>query len=79
MKTISNIKEQYAREMGYSDWNEVLDSADLPVELEMHYDRLLVMVAREALKNASENFLGQSDFAKDTRNAILDENNIPEL
>jgi hypothetical protein len=76
MKTISNIKQEYARNMGYVDWNEVLDSTDLPVELEMHYDRLLVMVAREALKNASENVeIGW----KINKQSILDENNIPEL
>ena len=83
MKTLELLKEEYAILFcQYPSWEELLN--DIPHhEIEKHTDEVAKLfakeVAKEALKNASENFLGASDFARDTRESILNESNIPSL
>lgn len=59
MKTLEEIKDDYAREHGYDDWNEVIYSSSDPDTLDKACDevakRYAIEVAKQALKNASEN------------------------
>lgn len=75
MKTLEQIKNDYAVIKGYRDWGDFINY--LPCyKLEKHMDNICVISQKECLKLASENFIGSSDFAVDTRNAITNENNI---
>lgn len=59
MKTLEDIKQERASEMDYSDWEEFIYSADDPDIVDVEFDevanRFAREVAREALRNASEN------------------------
>lgn len=89
MKTpnIEEIKDDYEREHGYDDWNEVIYSSSDPDTLDKACDevakRYAKEVAKQALKNASENALIKYNEHFGTRTidkeSILDENNIPEI
>lgn len=88
MKTLDEIKTEWAKDHSYENYFEFLD-----LTRKCDTDHVFIMdgavsqiakrfakeVAKEALKNASENFLGASDFARDTRQSILNESNIPKL
>src|SRR5690606_34723483 len=55
MKDWKTIKDNYAREQGYDDWNEILYSTDDPNELDIHIDAVSLLRAKESLDNAGEN------------------------
>ena len=89
MKTLEDIKEEYARENGFDDWVEILFGTNKPVELEDYFDKITKLyakeVAREALKNASENacliesIRNSAVYDTIDKQSILDESNIPEI
>lgn len=83
MKTITQIKDDLAKEQGYSSYQEYIKAINgnfyCAERLEKFYDEVINRTAKEALKNASENFLGASDFARDTKESILNESNIPSI
>lgn len=59
MKTLEEIKQEYARENNFYEWSDILYSIDDPAEIDEHFDkvanRFAKEVAREALKNAADN------------------------
>ena len=60
MKTLSEIKEEYAKELGWNGWHDLLLNADGTRQiLDSDYNEVSKLyakeVARGALKNASEN------------------------
>lgn len=89
MKTLNEIKDEYARSIGFSDWINLLKHQvtikAIRRDYEVVMERYAREVAREALKNAAENV--DSDLCyrySSERNAfdyveqsILDEKNIP--
>src|SRR5690606_2125929 len=83
MKDWKTIKDNYAREQGYDDWNEILYSTDDPNELDIHIDAVSLLRAKATQENISENaFLEESipnSAVYDTINkeSTTDENNIP--
>jgi len=85
MKTWQELKDTYAREHGYDDWNEILYSTDDPNELDIHIDTVSLLrakeVARESLKNASKRatveYGCQCAMAWVDKESITNENNIP--
>lgn len=87
MKTISDIKQIYARDNGFCEWSDVLYGTDDPAEVDEHFDRLLVMVAREACRESLSNaanylssLMPDSNLRKPIyRELVLDDKNIPEL
>ena len=58
MKNIQDIKDEYAREVGFDDWNEI-EYSHTGDEISHHWNivtkRFAIEVARETLKNAAEN------------------------
>ncbi len=81
MKTLEQIKEEVAIEFGYKNWFEFRHNYHYSVSIEHYSDiaskRYADECAREALSLASKKFLGSSDFAVDTREAILHQSNLP--
>src|SRR5690606_36898149 len=82
MKDWKTIKDDYAREHGYDDWNEILYSTDDPNELDIHIDAVSLLRAKQALENARHHFTyqvysdGQVSPYVD-KDSIVDVNNIP--
>lgn len=93
MKTLEEIKEEYAKELGWNGWGDLLLNAGGTRQiLDRDYNeaakRYAKEVAREALKNASENAGTKQEYCSDgwtpsvrvvDKRSILDESNIPEL
>lgn len=89
MKTLEEIKQERAYEMGYSDWEEFIYSVDDPNILDMEFDevanRFSKEVAREALKNAAENAIliesvpHSAVYDTIDKQSILNNKNIPEI
>lgn len=46
MRTLEEIKDDYAREHGYDDWNEVIYSEHDPNSLDNKYDEIAIRFAR---------------------------------
>lgn len=82
MKTLEDIKEEYARENNFCEWSEILYSIDDPAEIDEHFDKVANLYALEACRETqrmcSERFVGQSHWATNVRESILSESNIPQ-
>lgn len=85
MRTLEEIKNGYAIELGYLSWNQI---GHLKVEsfiIEEIAKRYAIEVAREALNNASDNAIVEcegDEFGYSYvvyKQSILSEINIPEL
>lgn len=74
MKTLEDIKQQYARENNFCEWSEILYSTDDPAEIDEHFDNVskiyAIEVAKEALKNAGKHVY-------ECFKNVLSEDNIP--
>lgn len=92
MKTLQEIKDEYAGEQGCDSWDEFFKYCELIHSrldtMQYHHDeiakRFAIEVAKEALRNASEKglkkFIGQGYLLHDElKEEIENENNIPEL
>lgn len=59
MKTLEDMKEEYARENNFYEWSYILYSIDDPAEIDEHFDKVAslyaIEVAKETLRLASEN------------------------
>lgn len=79
MKTLEQIKNDYADELGYMSWKYMLlhfVEKQQGALLDLHFNEVMILAQKECLKRASENFIGASKFAVDTRNSITNKNNI---
>ena len=93
MKSLEEVKEEYAKYVGYESWYELYKDHVFRVnELLNRMDevakRYALEIAKEALKNASENAeLGDTNCCCEykcnhevvDKQSILSETNIPEL
>lgn len=86
MKTLEEIKDQYAIERGYTDWKDYVEYKGIILDetLDDICNLFSIEVAKEALKNASEKglkkFIGQGYLLHDElKEEIENENNIPKL
>lgn len=87
MQTLDEIKQLRAYEMNYVDWEEFIYSVDDPDILDMEFDEVANIfareVAREALRNASENAIliesvpHSAVYDTIDKQSILSEDNIP--
>lgn len=87
MKTLEQIKNDYARKNHYKDFSDMVyvlsDYAPIEVELEEKFDEVMKIYAMECLKLASENafnndvYLGYGDISESkVKESITNENNI---
>lgn len=86
MKTLEQIKNEYAKSKGYSYWNDILLNNDEFTIDNIYVDELLILVQKECLKNASDNVMtthhileSQDDIIQSvqyTKQSITNENNI---
>lgn len=87
MKTIDEIKEEYAKEQGWSSWAHITGNGYEVSEIMV--DEISIRVAREALKNAARRAYMVNKKTEDTsdiidgfiicKESILDDKNIPEI
>lgn len=84
MKTLSDIKEEYARENNFCEWSEILYSIDDPAEIDEHFDKVAKLYAidacTESLILASENVnvkVAGAGYIVIDKQSILSEDNIP--
>lgn len=57
MKTLQTIKDDYAKEQGFNDWNDLLfklGKQERYHTLDTHFDSVIKLYAMECLKKASE-------------------------
>lgn len=76
MKTYNDLEKEVIKDYGFENVEDLL-SGNCGINLirDFIYD-LTLLAQKQALQNASENFIGASSFAVDTRKAITNENNI---
>lgn len=92
MKTLQIIKEEYAKEVGFENWEQLLKKLNLAVYAQHDNDivtrRFAIEVAKKALINASETALviegdcGEFGTYRPPfvyKKSILNESNIPKL
>ena len=58
--TLQKIKDDYAKKLGYSNWNDlceqhVINSRYPHSGLNYHQDKVCILAQKQALKNAAEN------------------------
>ncbi len=72
MKTLENLKNNYAQEHGYSDWedlvrlNILIVDAENEYELDKHYTKICIRAQKAALEKAAENAMVDSDLTGQT-------------
>lgn len=77
MKTLQEIKDEYAKENGHDSFNDMCVccyGAYVSDHIDEIANRHAIEVAKQALINASENVFHESDARR-----IIHESNIPEL
>lgn len=86
MKTVTQIKDNLAKEQGYPSYQEYLEEINgnfyCAERLEKFYDEVIRRTAKEALKNASENstyYLDANDEVHIVKSSITSEENTPTL
>lgn len=81
MNSLSQIKDTYAKEYGYEDWDEMSNDWAIWHHMEYHMGNILILAQKQALKNASESAdihypLENNYNACVDKQSILNENNI---
>ena len=82
--TQQEIKDNYAKSIGYEDFNNLLWDCGI-FEIEKHYEKVIKLVAQQALENAAENAKLKESIPHsaiyDTidKESILSHDNIPEV
>lgn len=75
MKTLEQIKDDYAVSKGYKDWIDILETnREYPYLLSRLIDAVMKIYAMECLKLASERLIWKED--KELLEDITNENNI---
>lgn len=77
MKTLQIIKDEYAKEIRFQDWNDAIRYESFTIsnyDLDIISKRFAIEVANQALINASVYFELESDML-----IIVNESNIPKL
>lgn len=78
MKTLEQIKNEYAKNIGYGDWENLDYNVNDSKEFDEHWKNVCVIAQKECLKLAYENdeFYQDSDLAVLDYDSITNENNI---
>lgn len=90
MKTLQEIKDEYAKEVGFENWKQLLNKLNWGVYAQHDNDivtrRFSIEVAKQALINASENAktcqvitVYGGEISQIDKESILNESNIPTL
>lgn len=72
MKTLQEIRENYAKENGFADW-EQLDMLAGRQEINEHIDEICIRAQKEALEKASDNLMYKT---VNDRFAVIDRTSI---
>ena len=78
MKTLEQIKNDYAVSKGYDNFCDIIfdfDGMNIH-EVSEHIDEVMKIYAMECLKRASENLLNSGFFTIEADKVITNENNI---
>lgn len=75
MKTLKQIKNDYATKQGFANWYELITYCNEKY-LDHYITEVMKIYAMECLELACENLIGYPNFSVDTRNLITNENNI---
>ena len=65
MKTIQEIKENYAQEQGYEDWEQLEMRTWSDEQMGIHWTEICMHAQKEALEKAAENAKIEMDFQLD--------------
>ena len=76
--TEQEIKNNYAKSVGYENFTRLLWDCGI-FEIESHYEKVIQLVAQQALENASENFRESFLRTENIHKAITNPNNIPTI
>lgn len=55
MKTLQEIKDTYAKENGYEDWNDLSEKNNYADDYELHWTSVCIRAQKLALEKAAEN------------------------
>lgn len=83
MKTIERIKNDYAQEQHYNDWESLIYKQESIRNIEWHYKNIILLIQEECLHNAYKNAKiepyqphSSITFHKVVKESIINENNI---
>lgn len=82
MKTLEQIKNDYAKVQHYDNWDSLLNKQESLANIEWHYNNIIELAQKECLKLASENawngyvVTGMQEVADDVKKSITNKNNI---
>lgn len=75
MKTLQEIKDKYAIEQGYKDWESIRNKPGYVVE--SHMDEICIRAQKEALEKAAENVkMGYTSIFSDDMKLVVDRRSI---
>lgn len=55
MKNLIDIKNQYAQEQGYEDWDDLSEETNYADDYELHWTEICIRAQKAALEKAAEN------------------------
>ena len=80
MKTLQEIKNHYAQEQGYEDWEDLIEDNWKTILMESHMNKICIRAQKLALEKASENatmlFDAVYDWHAVNKESIINENNL---
>ena len=80
MKTLQEIKNHYAQEQGYEDWEDLIEDNWKTILMESHMNEICIRAQKLALEKAAENATMNFDFQLDwhviNKESIINENNL---
>jgi hypothetical protein len=80
MKTLQEIKNHYAQEQGYEDWEDLIEDNWKTILMESHMNEICIRAQKLALEKASENatmlFDAVYDWHAVNKESIINENNL---
>ena len=80
MKTLQEIKNHYAQEQGYEDWEDLIEDNWKTILMESHMNEICIRAQKAALEKAAENatmlFDAIYDWHAVNKESIINENNL---
>ena len=80
MGTLLDIKNNYAQEQGYEDWEDLIEDNWKTILMESYMNEICIRAQKLALENAAENATMNLDFQLDwhsiNKESITNEENL---
>ena len=77
---LQTLKNNYAQEQGYEDWEDLIEDNWKTILMESHMNEICIRAQKEALEKASENatmlFDAIYDWHAVNKESIINENNL---